>query len=461
VDDLSTAVECGVVEVPVDYGKPSGARIDIGFVRLAAFNPSSGRNPLFFLAGGPGQSATGIASQVNDMLSAVRSDRDIVLIDQRGTGRSAALECDEDGVADFASDYDLIDLEILSRCAAGLPEGIEHFTTANAIRDFEAVRDYLGYAQVDLLGGSYGSRAAIAYLSIAGDSVGSVILDGISPPAVPIGLFGDSAADAFERILERCKAIDECRTAFPSLREDFDALMAKLAQGPVEATLLHPTTGDPMPVKLWQAQLVSLLRLTLYSPDSAALTPLLITEAANDNYRPLIALAMGANAGGGINLLLNLTIICNEDFPRFTRSAIAEDSDNDFGGDTSFRLWDTACPEMPRFTPELDWMQAGDFTQPALLLSGARDPVTPPSNGEVALELFQNARHVVVDEAAHIVSGSDCGGELVASFLENPDPNQLDTDCINDIPRQRFRIDRMGSLSTTGAVANDKQEARP
>ena len=449
VEDLTTYVQCGAIDVPLDYDNPEAAQISVGFVILPSFNPSPTRPPLMFLAGGPGQSATSLAAAIDRMFADARAERDILLIDQRGTGRSAPLDCDVEPDMGLAAAEDLFDRGILRECIDQLPAGIRHFSTANAIRDFERVRTALGYAQVDLYGGSYGSRAAFAYLAMAGDTVRSVILDGVAPPDVPIGLFGQSAAAAYELALHRCEINPRCRENFPDLRADFAAVDARLREGPVDTQLPHPTSGALTDFRLWHGQFISLIRLLLYAPDTVALLPAMLNAAADSDYRPLASLMATTSASMDINMLLNLTIICNEDFPRFTQAAIDRDADNSFGGDTSYRLWSQACPLMPRFPAQTDWMQADKHPQPVLLLSGAGDPVTPPSNGERAMARFKNARHIVVEHAAHIVAGSECGGEMIAAFLEAQDPAAIDADCIDEIPEQRFVLNPLGLMSAS------------
>lgn len=449
VENLETYVQCGTLDTPLDYKDPDGEQISVGFVILPSFNASSTRPPLFFLAGGPGQAATSLAAQIDNMFADARAERDIVLIDQRGTGRSAPLDCDVEPDMGLAAAEDLFDRGILEACVAQLPSGIRHFTTANAIRDFERVRSHLGYTQIDLYGGSYGSRAAFAYLALAGDAVRSVIIDGIAPPDVPIGLFGDSAAAAFERALQRCNANSRCHEAFPDLRADFTQVDAQLRDEPINTQLPHPTTGEITDFRLWHGQFISLIRLLLYSPDTVALLPGMLNAAAEGDYRPLASLMASTTASMDINMLLNLTIVCNEDFPRFSEAAIERDVDNSFGRDTSYRLWSQACPLMPSFPVDLTWMEAGPFPQPALLLSGAGDPVTPPSNGERAAEQFDTQRHIVVENAAHIVASSDCGGDLIAAFLEAQSPDAVETVCVDEIPGQRFVLNPLGLMSSS------------
>lgn len=449
VSGIDTYVRCGSLRVPLDYQQPAGDAIDIGFVVLPGYNASSSQRPLFFLAGGPGQAATGLAAQVNNMFSAVRADRDIVLIDQRGTGRSSALDCDLPAESTLAAREDLIDTELLAQCIAQLPDGIEHFTTANAVRDFEAVRQHLGYSMIDLYGGSYGSRAAFAYLALAGEAVHAVILDGVAPPEVPIGLFGRSAAAAFEQAISHCYANSQCADAYPELREQFSALRDRLEAQPIVADIPHPVTGQVTTLRLWQGQFISVLRVLLYSPTSVALLPAIIEAAARGDYKPIAALMASANQSMDVNLLLHLTIVCNEDVPRFDEAATSADADNDFGGATSHRLLAKACALMPRFDAELAWMSAGPFTQPTLLLSGGADPVTPPANGDIATALFTRQRHVTAPEHAHIVASSECGSSLIAAFLTLPVPDDLDTTCIANMPGQRFVLSPMGTISVS------------
>lgn len=446
-------VECGELDVPLDHGQPSGEQITIGYARLPAVVPSEGATPLFVLAGGPGQSAVGLAGQINASLSKVRRERDIVLVDQRGIGRSSPLSCELEMDQPYAPEFEFFDPDVLAACLAQLPAGLGAFNTFNAVQDFDAVRQHLGYSQVQLYGGSYGSRAAIAYVALLPQSVERVVLDGVAPPAVPIGLFGQSAAAAYERVLARCAQDTDCAQRFPDTRSQWREIMQRLERGPVELTLPNPTTGADEPVRLFKAGVVGLMRMLLYAPETAAMLPLAIDRLYNEDYRPLLSLLAAIGRSEIINPVVNLNIVCNEDYPRWSPESAVADADNSFGGDASHRLWSAACPSWPSY--QLSDEQRYDFVSdiPALLLSGAGDPVTPPAQAETAVQSFSNSRHVVVAAGAHIVGMSECGDKVLASFLSGTAPSDLETNCFADQQAPAFVLDSMGSLSTGRASA--------
>src|SRR5512144_974858 len=212
---LAVAARCGTLEVPENRDAPQGRRITLTVAVLAANTLSPRRDPLFMLAGGPGQAATFLgpfAAQMTD----VRKDRDIVLVDQRGTGRSSPLACralKEDETFSTAFDIDVVPRA--ADCAKELAAlGVDpaQYTTAAWVEDLDAVRDALGYAKINLWGGSYGTRAALEYLRRHQDRVRSAVLDGVAPPSMIVSFDVWLARDrAIDRIVESCKGSLPCR----------------------------------------------------------------------------------------------------------------------------------------------------------------------------------------------------------------------------------------------------------
>src|ERR1043166_848090 len=186
---------CGTLSVYENRQARSGRRINLTVVLLPALSADSRPDPLFFLAGGPGQGAAKMAPLVRQALRSVQRERDLVLVDQRGTGTSNPLDCRNDNDSLRAiNESDEVALDRLRRCLAGYDADVRLYTTPIAMDDLDDVRAYLGYERINLYGGSYGTRAALVYLRQHADRVRSVVLDRVAPTARALPLF--TARDA-------------------------------------------------------------------------------------------------------------------------------------------------------------------------------------------------------------------------------------------------------------------------
>ena len=151
---------CAQIPVFEDRDRAAGRTIDLRVVVYPAFANDPQPDPVFVLAGGPGQGAAQASSGVVTALRKVREERDIVFLDQRGTGESSGLDCDLDtDDLNLLFDEDL-GIENLKRCLAGYDADLRHYTTPVAMDDLDQVREKLGYSKINLWGGSYGTRAA-------------------------------------------------------------------------------------------------------------------------------------------------------------------------------------------------------------------------------------------------------------------------------------------------------------
>ena len=278
---------CGTLAVPLDPNDPGGETIELFVAVVEALADQPLPDPLVVIAGGPGEAATRFYAMAEAAFSRIVRDRDIILVDQRGTGRSAPLRCDngqDDLFLSAGSVQSMIDTS--RECLAGLSHDPRFFTTSVAVRDLDAAREALGYAELNLYGISYGTRVAQHYLRRFPGSTRRVILDGVLPPDVALGpdvaLASQTALDA---LFDRCAADDGCRRAFPGLRLRFDAVLAR--EDPVEVTLDHPRTGHPVDVVVDHWMLVGVVRLLVYQPQSASLLPVLIDAAHGGDYRDL------------------------------------------------------------------------------------------------------------------------------------------------------------------------------
>ena len=261
---------CGSVRRPLDPAAPQGPMIDVHFAVLPALARNRKPDPVFFFAGGPGQSAIEIAGHVAGLLGRVSNRRDIVLVDQRGTGRSAPLVCDEPSPTQPLAE--VVDVaRIFGRVAhcrtrlQQLPHGdLRHYTTAVAMQDADAVRRQLGAERVNLVGGSYGTRAALDYMRQFPQVVRRAVIDGVAPPdmVLPAAFSTDNQA-ALDAVFSACEADRACSARFPALRADWRGLLATL---PREVRVAHPVTGEVQGLTLGRDTLLGLVRTPLYVP---------------------------------------------------------------------------------------------------------------------------------------------------------------------------------------------------
>ncbi len=447
VDGVKAQVKCGKLPVPENYNKIDGEQLSINFIVLPAIDDSDKKTPLMFLAGGPGQAAAELASGLRQVFNEVRKTRDLILVDQRGTGESHPLQCEE---ALEQNSYEITPEEFsaqdIKACLASFSGDLSQYNSENAIRDFDAVRAALGHKQINIYGGSYGTRAGLVYMRMFPNALRSVVLDSVGPIEVPIGLFGQSSARSFNLLLENCQKELSCQQAYPALKQEFNALMARLTKAPAQVSIAHPRLGTPTTFVISKAKLLGTLRMQLYSVATRSLVPLVIHQAYVGNYMPLAGLVAQTEGGQGIYLGLLFNITCNEDYPRISAADFEQDAANDFGGGDSHFGFKMVCPLWPQYRPSEEFYQTVTADIPTLILSGDLDPVTPPSNGDYSAKSLPNNHHIVVENAAHTVAMSTCASDIINEFLTSLKPKELDESCLDDIPNESFMTNLNGGL---------------
>jgi pimeloyl-ACP methyl ester carboxylesterase len=141
-----------------------------------------------------------------------------------------------------------------------------------------------------------------------------------------------------------------------------------------------------------------------------------------------------------------MNIVCNEDMPKVTTQMFIDDATNDFGGNTSHKAWQGACPLWPQYRVDEAFYQPVTANIPTLILSGGLDPVTPPSNGDKSASTLPISHHIISENNAHIVATTDCAINILSEFLETLDPKNLDESCLTEIPPETFMTSLNGSI---------------
>ena len=432
--------ECGTWSVAEDPTKPGGKRIalKVAVIRARAKDRDRAPDPVFFLAGGPGQSAIDGYLAAPQAFDRILRKRDLVLVDQRGTGGSNRMQCPDDLDAEDMADYDRARMVALTReCLAQLPGDPALYTTSLAIDDLDAVRVALGYDRIDLYGGSYGTRVALSYLKYHEASTRAVIIDAVVPQDLALG--PDIAAQsqrALDETFARCAADAACHAAFPTLVDDFASLKARLKAGPVEVAMRDPVDGKPLVTKLTYGEMTGAVRILLYGPESAAMLPLMLNQAAHGDLAPIAAQVMLTLRQTTDMLALGMhnSVVCAEDAPYFQDDAAAAAREAaSYLGPLAAGVIRDMCSVWPKGPVKPGFKEPVTSAVPVLLLSGEHDPITPPAYAERAARTLANSRHIVAPGQGHTVLSRGCLPRVAAEFLDALDPKGLNAACVKEL----------------------------
>ena len=427
--DVDSMARCAMFTVPEDHRSPqNGKTLNIHVAVIASLARRAEPDPVYFFAGGPGQAASDLGRIVS-ALGELRKHRDVVLVDQRGTGKSKTLTCEDGPDAASASPGSKADplLQMLSataldmerdrlRCLATLKGNPALHRTDDFIDDLEAVRKALGHSKINVWGGSYGSRVGLRYLKRFPASIRSAVLDGVAPTSLHLPDDALKSSEAELRgLLAACAASKQCSKAYPGALAQFDGLLAKLKAAPERAQVAHPSTGALIPATIGDRTLVSLLWPLLYQPEAARLVPTLIAQAAAGNFAPLAATATAsasATPSDDLAGALRMAVLCAEDMLGRSASTVPNPR---FEAITE--LFYAACKGFPHGNVAAEFFEPTVSDIPTLLLSGKHDPVTPPSQAELVAKTLSKHKHLVVAGMGHIVSPHPCVRRVLAKFI--------------------------------------------
>ncbi len=429
-------VLCATYPVWENRETKQGRKIGLKIVILPALGPDKQKDPVFELAGGPGQAITPGAGWLAQS-SKLRQKRDIVLIDQRGTGRSNPLHC---SVYGEPVDYrlaagELFTVEAVRKCRAELEKvaDLSQYTTAAFADDLDEVRRWLGYERINLKGGSYGTDLAQVYWRRHEKTVRSVVLSGVANPK-SFNPLGHAAAGqrALDLLVAECAAQPECRAAFPDTKAELQTVKERIEKG-VTVTVINTRTGERQEVRPSWGLVAEGIRFLLYGPVAGGL-PLQIRKAAQGDLAPLVQMAIERRLGimEGLDWGLTFSVTCAEDLPFITEEMVREKTAGTYLGDYRVRQQKAACAVWPRGKATEDDHELVRSDLPALLVSGERDPVTPPESAEEASRYMANRLHVVVKRGSHSGAG-DCVETLIREFVDGPLGQKLDVSCAEKV----------------------------
>ena len=456
---------CGLISVPEDRQSTEGRQINLNIMLLPATSTLVLPDPIFFLAGGPGQSAVDTGPGLFSRLKDIRRERDIILVDQRGTGNSNSLSCELDisaieSMSLSAQEYGKRQVEKLKSCLTEFDADPSLYTTPIAMDDLNEVREKLGYGKINLYGISYGTRAGLVYLRRHESTVRSLIIDSVVPltMAIPKNVALD-AQTAFARLVQDCKNQAGCAEAFPNLHAHLKELVQRLTDSPEAVSVVHPRTGVTMTGPLDPVLIGRLIRSVLYNRTLSSLLPLAIEEAWAGNYQPMSTLGYafsGDEDDLGMSMGMMSSVLCSEDMTLISEPFHSDDFDN-----ALFETLNPICQFWPKGEIPQSYYAPVESDVPVLLTSGELDPITPPKYGTEAALTLSNSRHLIVAGVGHAASVNGCLPKIMDTFLDDLDPTNLDATCADKLKRLPFFTSFAGALSSTAIESPGNETTKP
>jgi pimeloyl-ACP methyl ester carboxylesterase len=429
----SIAAQCGTLAVPEDRERPAGRSINLAIALVPSTAKQPQSDPVFMLAGGPGQSARESFPAAAGAFRELLRDRHVVLVDQRGTGGSNPLAChapaDDPAVGDAGTNIAAA-RKFAVQCLQALDADPRFYTTSDAVLDLEAVRAAIGAGQLNLVGISYGTRVALEYLRRHPARVRSVVLDGVVPPELALGSeHARNLEVSLDAQFERCAGDAVCAQRFGSPRVALVALLEALDRQPQSVRYRDPLTHEWQDGTLTRDAVAGVVRLFAYVPQLSAMLPHSLAEAAAGRTDVLMAQGrmIESLVGEQINQGLQLSVSCSEDADRLR----VDPADANTVMGTAFVATLLAqCEAWPRGRRPPDFNEPVRSDRPVLLLSGEFDPVTPPRYGEQVLGHLPNGRHLIARGQGHNVMVAGCAPRLMARFVASADAEGLDASCL-------------------------------
>lgn len=448
---------CGKLSVFENREMKSGRKININVVVMPALEANPGPDPIFILAGEPGMPNTnlahGYASYLN--LDEYRRKRDIVLVDERGTGASNPLHCNQGKSDDNLQSYlnEGYTPEMVMACRQELEKkaDLTQYTTPISMKDLDEVRQWLGYERINLIGASYGTRAALVYMQQYPENVRSAILINTMPTYFEVPLYrAYNSQRAFDLLIKECQEDSICGRRFPNLEKDFKSVMNKLRREPATAMFANPKDAKEVKVNIGPEIFSEILRYSISSSAGSRRLPYIIHNAAKGDFTPFLQLALQQNIPDALAEGKYLSVTCSEDVKFIQPEEVDSLNKDTYSGDFYVSQQIKACEEWPQGILPSDYYKPLISEAPALIISGYMDPVSPPSWGAEVASNLPNSKHHVIRHMAHHPAGLsnfNCLDSLMGKFIQQPETSDFDTGCLDNMLPPPFYIENTTTVN--------------
>ena len=445
VEGVRQELRCGTYEVFENRKTRSGRKLPLKIVMIPARQPHPDQGPVFYMAGGPGETATELIDLVASWGDA--DEHDVVVVDERGTGEGHRLDCKSPGDDGNLESYlnGPFDAAAARVCRDELGKkfDLSQYTTPNFVDDIDEIRVAMGYDRINLNAGSFGTYAAQIYMRRHPEHARTAYLTSLVTLADRVPLYhARSAQQGLDRLFKDCEEEANCHAAYPKLRDDFAALIARLRKGAVITSVKHPVTGASTEIRLTERMFADAVRVMMYRENSARQIPFLVEQAIAGDYRPFAEAGLRANRGiySGGRMGLHYCITCNEFVSRIRPEEIESATRGSFLGPWRVQAQMAACKEWPKTDLPADYFAPFRLSTPIVVVSGAADPASrPPNATEIARSYMPNALQIVVPGAAHTPE-TPCTRSLRHELFRSGTTAGLDPSCVTKVPPPPFTL---------------------
>jgi len=440
---LVYGAECGTLLVKENPADAQSREISLQILRLPAISPAPKQDPLFLIQGGPGGSSIDMAAMIYGAFADVRKNRDLIFVDQRGTGKSNAMQCDQlQDSAQLLPEFEQTTktLQLVKSCAEKYQQQVPFYTTPYAVQDLDTVRRALGYEKINLWGVSYGTRVVLEYMREFPQQIRTAILDGVAPVQIALPkYFQADAQTALESVSHECQAQEKCKALYGDIVEKAERVTqrfekAQAENNPIKIQFEHPRNQQSTKAVLTPKWFSGLIFMSLYSRDLTVLLPHAISDAERGDYRlltSLFALASEQSSFSGISEGMRYSVVCNED-AKFISTYDTKNA-KPFFGMNMVKDFADVCAVWPKATLPENYNDPVISSIPTLLLSGNHDPVTPSRWAKMVAEHLSNSVQIVAPGGNHSISTEGCVPKIIAQFIELGSLKNIKTDCVKNI----------------------------
>jgi pimeloyl-ACP methyl ester carboxylesterase len=440
---------CGKLSVFENRQTRTGRQIDLNVVVLPALDQQHKEAPLFDLAGGPGIASTSAALDYTTALRDYRRHRDVILVDQRGTGESNPLHCTNNDPHYLREMYSIRYVDDCRRTLERVAD-LTQYTTPIAMDDLDDVRAWLGYDRINLISLSYGTRAALVYLRQHPEHVRSVILMGVAPTDARMPMYHTrNAQRAIELLFAECAADAACNKEYPRVGVEFSQLLKTLANHPAKVIYQASETAKEIDVEIRRDEFAEALRAQLYTPPGARGVPFIIHQAARGDFKPFLKLIIPKDSSTAAPAFIAdgmyLSVTCAEDVPFINTAAAKRMNRGTFFGNYRVEQQQRACAHWRRGSVPPGYEKPVESTAPVLIIAGYMDPVTSPDWAQEAAAHLPNSKFWLIRHHAHVPVGLtnfECFDRVLMKFLDDADTKNIDTSCGDQMLPPPFFIEK-------------------
>lgn len=441
-DEIKDRVRFGYLPVPENPNNPDSREIYMAFTVIESTAENPLPDPVIFLPGGPGIGLNQFVNQIfgSALLQKVYENRDLILIDIRGSGFSYPRICENLSTEDFrlqntfkrGPELEILHRKAIEECAEKILESgadITAYNSVEAAHDIEALRLALGYEQWNIRGHSYGSRQGMTLMQQYPNTVRSAVLSGMSDLSRYHDRTSVNLARSLRILFEYCDNDQDCHETFNELESNLVRLLTRLENDPITLpAYVQPKIGEGSFFITAEMILGGLFTL-LYDKKGIEIVPLLIHQLAEGNNWIARNMALSiANTFSSGNFDIFFIIFNNDGQPDPLSIFPGQRDELE---DLFFKYLDGGSePKLNLFWPQLRGAKQASpevwdtLDIPVLLISGELDPITPPSHGDEFSKYFTNYAHYVIPGSGHYPH-SDAQIDFVP-FLNDPYPLSFD-----------------------------------